>query len=307
MCLETFAQKPEVIQTASERDLIPEGIAVDPKSGTIYVSSIARQKILAIDKKGAHKDFIKEKQWGYAEGLGLKVDRKRNLLWTLSNKKEGSIYFSRLMAFHLKTGKLVKEYIHQDTAKRLFNDLVIDSKGTIYFTDTYYGTVYSVQMSQNNIEVFAREKELMYPNGITIGQTGQLYVATYSNGPVRIDPVTKQVSRLKGFKDTTIAYMLDGLMYWNNSLIGIYNVAKDNSGNAVVQYFLNEKGDEIIDEKIIEKGNPYFKEPTTAAIVNNTLYVLANSHLGNYNANKESTRGIEEQLTPVVILKYRLK
>ena len=60
-------------------------------------------------------------------------------------------------------------------------------------------------------------------------------------------------------------------------------------------------------EKIIDKGNELFHDPTTAAILGNKLYVLANSYLGEYNANKESTQGISDQLGPVTIIVYELK
>ena len=66
------------------------------------------------------------------------------------------------------------------------------------------------------------------------------------------------------------------------------------------------KGDAIIKEEIFEKGNPHFHEPTTAALSANYLYVLANSHLATYNANKQSTSGKESLLKPVTILRYKL-
>ncbi len=50
------AQKPHVIKTASEKDLIPEGIAVDAATGIIYISSIAKQKIIAVDSNGVVND-----------------------------------------------------------------------------------------------------------------------------------------------------------------------------------------------------------------------------------------------------------
>ncbi len=96
-------------------------------------------------------------------------------------------------------------------------------------------------------------------------------------------------------------------MFWKNTLIGVYNVAKNNADNAIVQYKLNEAGDKIIEERIIDKGHSQFKEPTTIDIANGFLYVLANSHLAVYNANKESVKGVEQQLSPVVILKYNLQ
>jgi hypothetical protein len=79
----------------------------------------------------------------------------------------------------------------------------------------------------------------------------------------------------------------------------VYNSAADNKDNAIVQYSLNEAGDKIINERIIEKGNELFHEPTTAALLGNKLYVVANSYLTTYNANHESVKGIEEKLGPV--------
>ena len=70
---------------------------------------------------------------------------------------------------------------------------------------------------------------------------------------------------------------------------------------------LDEKGTTVIKEEIIDKGNPKFFQPTTAALTNKQLFVLANSHLEVYNANKQSTKGKEDQLTPVTILSYKLQ
>ncbi len=71
------AQKPHVIKTDSEKDLIPEGIAVDASTGIIYISSIAKQKIIAVDSNGVVSDFVKTGDNGYLEGLGMKVDKKK--------------------------------------------------------------------------------------------------------------------------------------------------------------------------------------------------------------------------------------
>ncbi len=255
------AQKPHVIKTASEKDLIPEGIAVDASTGIIYISSIAKQKIIAVDSNGVVSDFVKTSDNGYLEGLGMKVDKKKNLLWTLSNKKEGKLHSSKLLAFDLRTGKLVKEFFSTDTTQRLFNDLTIDSSGTIYFTDTYYSALLKADPDSDKLEIAAQGKDLAYPNGISMGKQGNIYIATYSKGIVRIDPATKKVHQLQGFTDTAMAYNLDGLLYWKNTLIGVYNVAQNNADNAIVQYKLNEASDKIIEERIIDKGHRNLKSP----------------------------------------------
>ena len=75
----------------------------------------------------------------------------------------------------------------------------------------------------------------------------------------------------------------------------------------MVQNSLNSNGDKIVSEKIIDKGHKTFHDPTTTALLGNKLYVLANSYLTEYNANKESVAGISDKLGPVVVLVYDLK
>jgi hypothetical protein len=298
--------KGKAIVTHTENDLVPEGIALDTK-GNIYISSINRHKIIIIDEQGEHKEFITEDQDGFLEGLGMKPDNKRNWLWTLSVKREGKLFMNKIYAFDMTTGKTKQTYSLTDTIPHLFNDLHLDKDGIIYLTDTYYSAVYSLDPNTKKLDLFFKSKGGMdYPNGITAGKEGTLYVATYSNGIVQLDKQTKMIRPVKGFKDSTLAYNLDGLAYWNNRLFGVYNVGQDRSAHAVVCYFLNNRGDSIIKEEIIDKGNPYFYEPTTLAIKDNKLYVLANSHLGIYNSNKQSTKGKEAELTPVVVIKYDL-
>src|SRR5258705_2311928 len=82
----SFAQADvKAIFTKTEKDVIPEGITINPADGMIYVSSIALKKIIAIDKNGAHKDFIKSNQDEFLEGLGMKIDAKKQWLWVVSN------------------------------------------------------------------------------------------------------------------------------------------------------------------------------------------------------------------------------
>jgi outer membrane protein assembly factor BamB len=297
-------QKSRNITTNAARDLIPEGVAVH--NGTIYISSINRHLIIAVDAYGKSKNFIAPGQDSFLEGLGMKVDTARGLLWALSVKKDSNTYISQVHAFELITGKTKYRHKLQDTIQHLFNDLVIDAKGTIYITDTYHSAVYTFDPAADKLELFLKSPYLLYPNGLTFGKNNRLYIATYENGLMQLDVNTKNVKPLHGYKDSTLAHGLDGLVYWNNTLIGVYNNSDSRSGNAVVQYSLDATGEKIIQEKVLDKGNPVFYEPTTAALSGNMLYLLANSHLALYNKNKTSTKGIEAKLLPPVVVVYQL-
>jgi len=294
----------------SERDLIPEGIAIDGRTGSIFISSIAKQKIIKIDTQGKCKDFISTNEYGFLEGLGMKVDAKRNLLWAISVKTATKLYISQVHAFNLTSGKQEQFYSLKDTLPHMFNDLDIDNEGNLYITDSYASAIYFIDTDKKQLALFLKIPETKYPNGIAIGKKNQLYFTSYEHGPVKIDIVSKTATILKGYMDSTVARGLDGLLYFDNYLIGVYNYsAKKNSFDTavVVKYVLDEKGATITKEEIIDKGNPKFFQPTTAALTNKRLFVLANSHLEVYNANKQSTKGKEDQLTPVTILSYNLQ
>lgn len=297
----------KIITTSTERDVIPEGITVHPANGTIYVSSIALKKIIAINSDGSHKDFIKSGQDGFLEGLGMKIDAKKQWLWAVSNQKQGNSFISCIHAFDLKTGSVKQQYSIKDTARHLFNDLILHPGGKIYITDTYGSSLYEVDPVKQQLSLFVKDSLVAWPNGITFNEKGNVYVATYSHGLMKLDLSSKRLTPLTGYADSAKAFNLDGLVFWNNSIIGVYNGAETNKSNAIVQYSLNGNGEQIIGEKIIDRGNELFHEPTTAAILGNTLYVLSNSYLGAYNANKESVEGISDKLGPVTILVYALK
>lgn len=294
----------KAITTKTENDLVPEGIALD-KKGNIYISSINRHKIIIIDETGAHREFIIEGQDGFLEGLGMKPDNKRNWLWALSVKRDGKLFSSKIHAFDMATARTRQSYSLSDTIPHLFNDLHIDKDGIIYLTDTYYSAVYTLNPKTKKLNLFLKSNGLDYPNGITEGKDGKFYLATYSNGIVQLDKKTKTIRQIKGYQDSTMAHYLDGLVFWNNRLFGVYNGGV-RSTHAIISYILNNTGDSIIKEEIIDRGNPYFFEPTTLAIKDNQLFVLANSHLEIFNSNKQSTKGKESVLTPVVVIKYDL-
>lgn len=301
--------QPAAVISGSEKDLVPEGIAVDGRTGNIYVSSIAKQKIVVIDAKGNQRDFIASGEHGFLEGLGMKVDNKRDLLWAISVKTQPKSYKSQVHAFNLNSGKIEQSYTLEDSVPHMFNDLDIDERGNLYVTDSYYSAIYFIDTEKKKLDLFLKSPETKYPNGIAVGKHNELYIVTYEHGPVKIDISSKTASILKGNIDSVVARGLDGLVYANNSLIAVYNYSlkqKDFDTALVVKYDLNNEGTKIVSETIVDRGNPKFFQPTTLALANNQIFVVANSHLAIYNSNQQSTKGREAELTPVTILKYDL-
>jgi outer membrane protein assembly factor BamB len=285
------------------KDLIPEGISIDKRTGVVYVTSIDKHKIIAIDKKGRVRDFIKQDQDGFMEGLGVKVDQQRRWLWAASVLREGKLFHSAIHAFDLKSGKTMQQHRLKDTVPHLFNDIAIAEDGTLLITDTYFSAIFQLDPQTMKLDLLSRGGLIRWPNGLAFGN-GKLYLATYGSGLVMFDTTTKTATKLSGVADTVIAKGLDGLVYTKNKLFGIYNLGSDQTKNCVIEYTLSADGNHIERERIIDRGNLAFADPTTAALYRNKLYVIANSHLDIFNANKTSTKGIEEKLMPLTILIY---
>jgi hypothetical protein len=156
--------------------------------------------------------------------------------------------------------------------------------------------------------VFVKDtSKFRWPNGIEFLDKENLVLANYRNGLVRVNLKSREINVLAGYKDSAIAFGLDGLVINGNHLYGVYNAGSGgNLSDAVIKYTLDAKKLRIKSEVVLDKGNKAFADPTTAARFKNKLYIVANSHLDEYNKNKESVIGIEKALTPLKLVMYRL-
>jgi sugar lactone lactonase YvrE len=71
---QTVNVQASVAFTIEEKDLIPEGITYDPGTHQFFVSSINKEKVVAVSENGIAHDFIRRGQDGILQTLGMKVD-----------------------------------------------------------------------------------------------------------------------------------------------------------------------------------------------------------------------------------------
>jgi DNA-binding beta-propeller fold protein YncE len=236
--------------------------------------------------------------------LGLFVDETRNHLWACGNMTQNGKSLSMVSKFNLISGELLKSYSYSDSVANTYNDLTEDSEGNIYFTDSDNQHIYKIDKLIDSVNIFYGGIEIAYPNGITISPDNKyLYIASNNKG-IRVLDIEKH--KIIGDPDTSInSKGIDGLKYYNNSLIGIQNEVKTRSEVKIAQFFLDNTGTKITGMKIIDQNNPDFDIPTTFTIVKNNLYCLANSQL--WNIGSENKIVSPEKLNDILILKYKLK
>lgn len=306
LLLVIVAKSQNVAFEIKQNDLIPEGIAYDAVHKTFYVSSIFRNKIVQV--RGTEiKDFIDEKEYGFMGGVGMQVNKAGTILWACSGNIMGKRFRTGIFAFDTQTGELLRKFaLPEDTVKAFFNDLVIVDDNTVYFTDTYGHCVWKWDLSQDRPQKFAKGALLQYPNGIALAPDKKhLFIASWP-GLCKVDIQTGTTKMLSIDSTLIPSGGLDGIVYYNNSVIGVQNGVDSLEEMKIVRYYLSPDNNQILKTEIIDQKNKYFNIPTTAAIANNELFVVANSQLNNIDQTKIGIKN-PEKLQNIFILKYPLK
>ncbi len=295
---------PELIEIKDEKDLIPEGIAINPVTQTIYLSSVHRHKIIAhtIPTKET-KDFIQEGTNGYGTGVGMVV--KDGKLFTLSSKKNNGIERSTLLVFDLATAQLLNSYALKDTTSHFMNDLAISSTNQIYITDSNKHRIYKLAYPDGQLEIFMEDAQIRYPNGIAIAADDKkLFIDSWTAGTRIVEIKNKQILNEKN--EATAEIGIDGLKYHQGNLYAIRNAGDDKRKHGLIKITLNDGETEIINVSPLLLGHEKFNLPTTFSIAKDQIYMIANSQMA--NLNQETNEIIEvANLTNTFILKYKLK
>ncbi len=291
------------------KDLLTEGIAFDPGFGSFYVSSVHLRKIVKIDKTGKAIDFISSGQDGIWSVLAIKIDSTRKTLWACAAALPQGIDYSGtdagssgIFKYDLNTGRLLKKYILSGNPDpHNLNDLVIAEDGNIYITDTGIHAVYSISPLTDKLELLTPPGSIYAPGGIAVsGEGSRLYIAAYRDGIYIVDISSKAISKLGHSEDITLSG-IDGLYFYNSSLIAIYNGIVP---HRVSRLFLSDNSDMVVKSEILEMNNPNFDEPTLGVIADGSFYYIANSQWGSFN--DDGSIFPEEKLKSPVILKTGL-
>ncbi len=294
--------------TLVERDLAPEGIAHDPRTGSFFLSSIHKRKIVERRKNGTVVDFAAEAQDGLDAVLALKVDALRRRLWACSNAipemkgfdkdREG---LATLFVFDLETRKLRERFLFPKAgAPHNCNDMALSSAGDVYVADATGGGLYVVKTTKPKGEPWSLETLLapgtfVSPNGLAFSRDERkLFVADYAEGISTVDLTSQAVKRLPAPSNASLLG-IDGLVEHKGLLIAIQNGI---APARVARFKLNADETAIEKTEILERRHPDFDEPTLGVVVGDELYFVANSPWPHFDKNGALGADVKE---PVVL------
>ena len=294
--------------TIHEKGLITEGLAYDPVEETFFVSSVHKRRILKISKKGEVETFASERD-GLFSALGMSVDAKRRHLWVTSaafpqmvNFKKDEQGLSAVFKFDLRSNKLLKKYVlSNETKKHALGDLVIQSNGDVFTTDSLSPAVYVIRAQKDEIELFLEDPGFGSPQGLAFSPGEQhLFMADYSTGLFDIDVKTKKVTHLAPLAGATMLG-IDGLYFHKGGLIAVQNGVNP---QRVLRISLSKDLVRAERLEVLEANNPVFLEPTLGVLVRGTFYFIANSQWPLVDENGKLAA--EEKLRDPVVLKINL-
>ncbi len=285
--------------TIAEPDLLPEGIAYDPKRRTFYLSSIYKSKIVSIDAAGRKNDFKASGQDGLLSVLGMKVDVRRRLLWVCNNTRDGVAFVHK---YNLDSGKLIKKYtLDHKPSRHQVNDIAFNRRGEVYITDSLSGAVYEIPADTDELRLLVNLEQGVYPNGIALSKDEKrLFVATFA-GISLIDIGTKTHTELAHGENIALTGA-DGLYLYGNSLIAVQNA--NPSPDRVIRWFLNAEGNKVEKAQVIESNHPLYALPTTGAIVGDNFFYIANTQINSVGA--EGKISSLTKLRDLILLKVKL-
>jgi sugar lactone lactonase YvrE len=286
----------------ADPSFLPEGIAYDLKTSSLFLASMYRRKIVRFDKEGRLTNFLTAGQNGIWSISGIGVDSIRRVLWACSNRFEGSEGYvpgmekeAALYAFDLDTAGLNRRYPIEKPGDDHFCDgLTLAPDGTVYVADSAGLTVYAGKPGERDLGVLLGPESGISPQGLALSRDGRaLFVSDYMSGLYLINLKDRKISRVQEDPPDSLAG-IDGLVAYGKNLIAIQNGIQP---NRVVMLTMSEDGLTVRAVKVLEINHPRFGEPTLGTLVNNSLFFVANNPIEQFLSAHRAT-GFPE---PVVL------
>jgi sugar lactone lactonase YvrE len=276
--------KAEPAFTLAQKDLIPEGVAHDAKTGAFFVSSVRHRKIVRIAPDGTAKDFVTEAQDGLFSVLGLAVDAPHRALWAASQgtpqmagSRKEDLERSMLVEYDLDTGRLRRTVPAPEGG--LLADLSVGPDGTVFAADPDNGRVYVRGREAQAWRTLVDRGLIRSAQGIAVAPDGQtLYVADYGRGVARVRTGDGSLTWVTEPADTAMTG-IDGLVLAGSWLVGVQNGL---TPHRVIGLRLDPSGQAIAESRVLVRGHRAFDEPTLGVVVGSDFLFVANSQYGHF-------------------------
>lgn len=257
------------------RDALVETFAVDIDAERLYLGSVADASLYSVrldDPQNPQR--LAGPEDGLGSVFGMALDGRNRILYLATGRVEQSganvaeDFETALVAFDLMTGEIARRYTYEGAGQ--FSDVVaID--GVIYASDSGRGRIYRLDQPGGTLELHAEDSRMASLQGLALAQ-GALWVLDYASGLWRVDPVTREASRVEVLEGSLIGF--DGLT--SDSFGELYAVRNGTQPHGLFHIALEPWGRGARVRPVLT-GHPDFNEPTTVRVSDGRLFILANA------------------------------
>lgn len=292
-----------------EKGLVPEGIAFDSKTGSFFVGSIRKRKIVRVTADGKASDFVPSGRDGLRGVLGMRADATRRRLFACTRAMEHMEGFvkdqgpeSALVEFDADSGKLVKERpLPKEPESAACDDVALGPDGAVYVNDAEHTRLYVLKPGVAELEVFVDDPELGRPQGFAVSDDGKtVYVSNYRR-VMAVDATSRKVRAVAAPDDFPLNG-IDGLALFRGSLYAVQNGIEP---HRVVRLTLSPDGSRILAGELLEMNNPLFDEPTLGIVVNGAFHYVADSQGDRFRKSPAGVPASDQR--EVVVLKVPVR
>ncbi len=269
--------RADVAFTIGQKGLVAEGIAADPRDGTLFVGSIRQRKIVRVDPTGATRDFVTAGSSGLGQVLGIKVDVRRGLLWAVANSGSdaaagGAGARSGLYSFDLASGAPGASVV-LEAEGHLFNDIALAPDGSVFVTDSEAGLVHRLATDGSSLAAIPGAG-FRAPNGIVL--LGEALLVCDERGLWALDDAKGPPRRLVAPGGFPLGG-IDGLSARGRTLVAVQNAL---GATRILRIELEEGAAAVRRADVLETANPLWHIPTTGALFGDEFFYIGNSHVG---------------------------
>jgi hypothetical protein len=289
--------RAHVAFTVPDKDLFPEGLAVDALTGVFYMGSEHLKKIVKFTLTGGVSDFVQQGAYDLSPVGGVHVDPADHSVWATTDA--GAKHRPELLHFDTQ-GKLLERYAEPGLMPHDLNDSVLRGTREIFATDTEGNHVYRFDRAARTFTEMKLHRSVFDPNGITLSRDGNLLFIGDDLGVIRVDLRSNESTDVNpGARDTLAG--IDGLYWYKGDLVG---VEYGTGAYRVMRWRLSPDGRKIVSSEVLERGTDLVNNPTTGAIYEGDFYFMANTGIFNLENDKIVD---ESKLAPVKIAVVALK
>lgn len=278
--LNTKVVNDEVFRTIDAGYLHPESFVL-LENGDLLLGSIREKKIVKIDQQGNVSDWL---ETPFAV-MGMKADFEKGILWAgtaaipeMIDYKAADKGNSMVLQIKLATAEILQGISYDEEST--IGDLVFDSEDRLWLSNSMIpflsrdGTDSTTYLGAFNRKQFDLADTYFSLQGLSLTDDEKyLYVSDYVSGIFRVNIETDKIEKVFA-PETSLLKGIDGLYFYENSLIAVHNGTKP---NRIVRYFLNDSGLSINREETINRGGESLGEPTLGQVKDGYFYYLANS------------------------------